>query len=81
MERIWKAGDVLEANFAMPPFLVEADPRVDGLRDCVAIQRGPIVYCLEEHDQEPGSQFAGCNDRHGCRDNQTASKLNCWAAW
>jgi len=54
IERIWKAGDVVEAEFAMPPFLVEADPRVDGVRGCVAIQRGPIVYCLEEHDQEPG---------------------------
>jgi DUF1680 family protein len=51
LERIWKSGDVLEANFAMPPFLVEADPRVDSVRGCVAIQRGPIVYCLEEHDQ------------------------------
>jgi DUF1680 family protein len=57
LERIWKAGDVLEANFVMPPFLIEADPRVDGLRDCVAVQRGPIVYCLEEHDQEPGSNL------------------------
>jgi DUF1680 family protein len=37
----------------MPAFLVEADPRVDSVRGCVAIQRGPIVYCLEEHDQEP----------------------------
>lgn len=57
LERIWKAGDVLEANFAMPPLLVEADPRVDDLRGCVAVQRGPIVYCLEEHDQEPGSNL------------------------
>jgi DUF1680 family protein len=27
---------------------------VDGVRGCVAIQRGPIVYCLEEQDQSPG---------------------------
>jgi DUF1680 family protein len=51
LERIWKTGDVLEANFAMPPFLVEADPRVDSVRGCMAIQRGPLVYCLEGHDQ------------------------------
>jgi uncharacterized protein len=38
----------------MPPFLVEADPRVDSVRGCVAIQRGPLVYCLEEHDQQQG---------------------------
>lgn len=54
IERTWKTGDVVEANFAMPPFFVEADPRVDSVRGCVAIQRGPIVYCLEEHDQPQG---------------------------
>lgn len=54
LERAWKAGDVVEAEFAMPPFLVEADPRIDSVRGCAALQRGPIVYCLEEHDQEPG---------------------------
>lgn len=54
IEKNWKAGDEVEAEFAMPPFLVEADPRVDSLRGCVAIQRGPLIYCLEEHDQEQG---------------------------
>jgi DUF1680 family protein len=54
VERVWKAGDIVEVEFAMPPFLVEADPRVDSVRGCAAIQRGPLVYCLEEHDQEPG---------------------------
>jgi uncharacterized protein len=54
LERIWKIGDVVEAKFAMLPFLVEADPRIDSVRGCVALQRGPIVYCLEEHDQEQG---------------------------
>lgn len=54
IERTWNTGDVLEVDFAMPAFLVEADPRVDSVRGCVAIQRGPLVYCVEEHDQEPG---------------------------
>ena len=27
------------------------DPRVDALRGCVAIERGPLVYCLEQADQ------------------------------
>ncbi len=55
--RTWKAGDVVEIEFAMPPFLVEADPRIDSVRGCLAIQRGPIVYCLEEHDQAPGANL------------------------
>jgi DUF1680 family protein len=52
--RMWHTEDVVELNLAMPSFLVEADPRVDSMRGCVAIQRGPLVYCVEEHDQEPG---------------------------
>ena len=27
-----------------------ADPRVDAVRGCVAVERGPLVYCLEEAD-------------------------------
>jgi DUF1680 family protein len=52
LERSWKAGDVIDLNLAMPPFLVAPSPRVDAIRDCLAIQRGPLVYCLESCDQE-----------------------------
>jgi DUF1680 family protein len=54
LKNAWKNGDTVELELEMPPFLVEADPRVDDLRGCVAIQRGPIVYCLEEQDQKAG---------------------------
>ena len=54
LERIWAVGDIVEADFSMPAVLVAADPRVDSLRGCVAIQRGPLVYCLEEQDQDQG---------------------------
>ena len=54
IDRHWKSDDVIEMDFAMPPFFVEADPRVDSVRGCVAIQRGPIVYCLEAQDQPQG---------------------------
>ncbi|HLO28473.1 MAG TPA: beta-L-arabinofuranosidase domain-containing protein [Anaerolineales bacterium] len=57
LERTWKAGDVIEIEFDMQPFLVAGDPRVDSVRDCLALQRGPIVYCLEEHDQEQGTNL------------------------
>jgi DUF1680 family protein len=52
LEQPWKAGDVIDLNLAMPPFLVAPNPRVDAIRDCLAIQRGPLVYCLESCDQE-----------------------------
>lgn len=51
LTRRWKPEDVIELNLAMPPFLLAPNPRVDAIRGCVAIQRGPIVYCLEGCDQ------------------------------
>jgi hypothetical protein len=57
LERTWTPGDVIELNLAMPPFLVEPNPRVDAVRDCLAIQRGPLVYCLEGCDQEPAGNL------------------------
>jgi len=48
--RTWCAGDVIDLDFAMEPYLVEAHPAVR--QDCgkVAIMRGPLVYCLEGVD-------------------------------
>jgi DUF1680 family protein len=51
LEQAWQSGDVVELDLAMPPVLVEAHPRVDAVRDSLAIQRGPVVYCLEAVDQ------------------------------
>jgi DUF1680 family protein len=36
----------------MEPMFVTSNPRIDATRGCLAIQRGPIVYCLEDMDQE-----------------------------
>ena len=35
----------------MDPRLTTADERVDAVRGCVAIERGPLVYALEQPDQ------------------------------
>lgn len=51
IERDWKAGDTVELRLPMTPTLMEAHPRVEADRWQVAIQRGPMVYCLEESDQ------------------------------
>jgi len=52
IERPWQTGDTIELEFTMPPRLVEAHPRSDATRGSVAIERGPLVYCLEQCDQE-----------------------------
>jgi DUF1680 family protein len=54
VERPWRAGDVVTLDLPMEPVLVEPSPRVDAIRDSLAIERGPLVYCLEEADQDPG---------------------------
>lgn len=51
IERSWAAGDAVELRLPMTPTLMEAHPRVEADRWQVAIQRGPVVYCLEELDQ------------------------------
>jgi len=53
IERAWQRGDAVELDFPMAPRLVEPHPRVDSTRGCVAIRHGPVVYCLEQNDQEP----------------------------
>lgn len=35
----------------MPVQVIRAHPAVDAVRGCVALQRGPVVYCLEQRDQ------------------------------
>ncbi|HEY2883013.1 MAG TPA: glycoside hydrolase family 127 protein [Pirellulales bacterium] len=46
----WKPGTVVELDFPMPPQLIEANPLVEEARNQVAVQRGPLVYCLESTD-------------------------------
>ena len=53
-QRVWQIGDVVELDLPMAPRLTEPHPRVDAIRGSLAIERGPLVYCLENADQEPG---------------------------
>jgi DUF1680 family protein len=51
--RRWGRGDVVVLDLSMDPRLTRADPRVDAVRGCVAIERGPLVHCVEQVDH-PG---------------------------
>ncbi|XVV15894.1 glycoside hydrolase family 127 protein [Actinoplanes sp. CA-131856] len=48
--RRWQPGDLVELRLEMPPRVTEPDPRIDAVRGCAALERGPLVYCLEEAD-------------------------------
>jgi DUF1680 family protein len=53
IRREWRAGDRVVLALEMPATLIECDPRVAENRGSVALQRGPLVYCLEAPDN-PG---------------------------
>jgi uncharacterized protein len=57
LTRPWKAGEVAVLELDLPVRVTEPDPRVDAVRGCVAVERGPLVYCLESADLPPGSQL------------------------
>jgi DUF1680 family protein len=48
--RGWAAGDVVELELTMAPRLVEAHPWIESTRGRVALERGPLVYCVEQAD-------------------------------
>ncbi|MDN4477858.1 glycoside hydrolase family 127 protein [Demequina sp. SYSU T00039] len=50
LTREWAEGDVVELSFDDAPFRVRADPRVAADAGRVALQRGPLVHCLEGVD-------------------------------
>jgi DUF1680 family protein len=54
LARVWSAGDVVELTLPMDARLMQAHPLVEEVRNQVAIQRGPIVYCLESVDLPDG---------------------------
>ena len=54
--REWAAGDDLVLDLALEVRFTRPDPRVDAARGCLAIERGPLVYCLEAVDN-PGQRL------------------------
>ncbi|WP_208743944.1 glycoside hydrolase family 127 protein [Citrobacter portucalensis] len=50
LHRLWQEGDIITLNLPMPVRRVYANPQVRHAAGKVAIQRGPLVYCLEEAD-------------------------------
>jgi DUF1680 family protein len=50
LARTWKGGDVVRLMLPMPVERVYADPHVKADVGRVALQRGPVVYCLEGVD-------------------------------
>ncbi|MCS5485530.1 glycoside hydrolase family 127 protein [Curtobacterium flaccumfaciens pv. beticola] len=52
LDRTWSAGDTVELVLDTTPHRYVADPRIDAARGQVAIERGPLVYAVEQADQQ-----------------------------
>ena len=52
IEREWKAGDLIELILPMPVQRIYSHPDVKQDIGLIALKRGPIVYCLEQVDND-----------------------------
>lgn len=50
IRREWNDGDVVTLNLDLTPQLISANPAVPQTLGRVAVQRGPLVYCVEQID-------------------------------
>ena len=57
IERTWNPGDVVELNFPMEVRRIQANAKVAADEGLMAIERGPIMYCLEGIDTEDKHVF------------------------
>lgn len=55
VDRTFNVGDVIELALPMGPRWTAPDPRIDAIRGTVAVERGPLVLCLESVDLPEGA--------------------------
>jgi uncharacterized protein len=48
--RVWRPGDQLVVRLPVGARWTWPSPRIDAVRGCVALERGPLVYCAESVD-------------------------------
>jgi DUF1680 family protein len=53
--RAWAPGDRVVLELDMPVRVTEPDPGIDAVRGCLALERGPLVYCVETADVPAGT--------------------------
>jgi DUF1680 family protein len=59
IHRRWAPGDVLTLQLPMAAEVLASNPRVAENLGRVAVQRGPLVYCLEQLDQPSTIDLSG----------------------
>ena len=54
LNKKWKKGDKITLTIPIKPDLVASNPLVEETRNQVAVQLGPVVFCLETEDIQDG---------------------------
>ncbi len=54
----WRSGDRVVLELDVSPRLTAPNPRIDAVRGCLALERGPLVYCFEAGDLPDGAELA-----------------------
>ena len=57
INKVWAQGDKVELDFPMKVRQIKAIDKVEDNRGKLAIERGPIIYCLEGKDQNDSNVF------------------------
>ena len=58
VRRRWRRGTTVVLDLDVSPRLTVPNPRIDAIRGCLAIERGPVVYCVEQTDLPASAQLA-----------------------
>jgi len=74
LSRQWADGDSVELTLAMPVERVMPHPSIRQTAGQIALQRGPLVYCLEEADNGPRLANV-CIPEHAALDASLDSEL------
>ena len=58
LRRRWRPGERVVLELDVAPRLTAPNPRIDAVRGCLALERGPLVYCFESDDLPAGARLA-----------------------
>jgi uncharacterized protein len=62
IRRRWSANDTIDLGFDMATQALRANPAVSEDRGRIAVQRGPVVFCMEQLDQPDHDTKINLND-------------------
>lgn len=57
LEKSWVSGDKIELDLNIQAEFLKPHPRIDASRGAVAIQRGPVIYAIENADISEKNHF------------------------